>query len=468
MVTHNCSLDLSPPINREMKELDTSFFRKEFPVIRARFDDPRIIQKFIRSHPQDVLSGKGLRNIVKIGDYTVRAVLLTDRLTKISDASKILSESCLEYFKKEQIPLQNHTLVIDYDFWSTEEILGAILPEDLLDNIPSGFSQTGHVAHLNLRDEYKPYKKLIGEVVLSKNPSIETVVDKVDSIATEYRTFKMEVLAGKPDLLVTHKEQNCIFQFDFEKVYWNSRLQAEHERLVQIFKPGELVLDAMAGVGPFTVPAAKKGVISIANDLNPDSYHFLKQNIAKNNVSNFIKPFNDNGHDFIKNCMTYIEQFHKETNGIIKVEIKKPKTKSSSSSSSSTPANKKPRTPTEYKDISIPKFPNHFVMNLPDSAIEFVNDYIGIFANHEELKSLPNFELPMVHVYCFQKFSPDEPEPTEKELESRVRDRIVEKLQYNDLKIDDINFKLIRKVSPTKPMYRASFRLPEEVAFKKV
>jgi tRNA (guanine37-N1)-methyltransferase len=51
-----------------------------------------------------------------------------------------------------------------------------------------------------------------------------------------------------------------------------------------MFKPGELVADVMAGVGPFAVPAGKNGVFVWANDLNPDSYESLKDAIVRNKV----------------------------------------------------------------------------------------------------------------------------------------------------------------------------------------
>lgn len=44
-----------------------------------------------------------------------------------------------------------------------------------------------------------------------------------------------------------------------EQVYWNSRLEKEHQRLVDEFRPGQVVADVMAGIGPFAIPAAKKG-----------------------------------------------------------------------------------------------------------------------------------------------------------------------------------------------------------------
>jgi len=34
----------------------------------------------------------------------------------------------------------------------------------------------------------------------------------------------MELLAGRDDTNVTVKENGCTYQFDFAKVYWNSRL----------------------------------------------------------------------------------------------------------------------------------------------------------------------------------------------------------------------------------------------------
>ena len=42
-------------------------------------------------------------------------------------------------------------------------------------------------------------------------------------------------------------------------MYWNSRLETEHKRLVDTFKAGQVVVDVMAGIGPFAIPAAQRG-----------------------------------------------------------------------------------------------------------------------------------------------------------------------------------------------------------------
>lgn len=42
-------------------------------------------------------------------------------------------------------------------------------------------------------------------------------------------------------------------------MYWNSRLEQEHRRLVGLFLDKDVIVDMMAGIGPFVVPAAQKG-----------------------------------------------------------------------------------------------------------------------------------------------------------------------------------------------------------------
>ncbi len=150
------------------------------------------------------------------------------------------------------------------------------------------------LAHLNLREQYLPYKKLIAEVLMDKNPHIRTVINKIDQVGekNEYRTFSYELLAGEHDLRVELQEANCVFRFDYSKVYWNSRLETEHKRLVERFQPGEAICDVMAGVGPFAIPAGKKHCFVWANDLNPDSYASLEDSVARNKV-HLISPSND-------------------------------------------------------------------------------------------------------------------------------------------------------------------------------
>ena len=43
------------------------------------------------------------------------------------------------------------------------------------------------------------------------------------------------------------------------QVYWNSRLEREHRRIVHMLSADDVVCDMFAGIGPFAVPAALRG-----------------------------------------------------------------------------------------------------------------------------------------------------------------------------------------------------------------
>lgn len=69
-----------------------------------------------------------------------------------------------------------------------------LLPEGC--EVPTSFESIGHIAHLNLREELLPYKHVIGQVLLDKNSSIRTVVNKARS-CTPARTAASGCLSGK-------------------------------------------------------------------------------------------------------------------------------------------------------------------------------------------------------------------------------------------------------------------------------
>ena len=74
------------------------------------------------------------------------------------------------------------------------------------------------------------------------------------------------------------------------------------------------------------------------------------------------------------------------------------------SSSSSVTA---PTQETQNQTTLQPQLVQHYIMNLPDSALTFLDAFVGVFT---PLLSEPMFEerlekigLPMVHVYCFSR-----------------------------------------------------------------
>lgn len=456
-----------PPVKRDMIELDRSFFNKTIPLVVAYFPEPRYLGQFVKMCKKDILNLPSIKHIVHITPEK-KGVILREDIESSEQAKEKLSQLANEKISEFGVILEPYNLELDYDFWKADDILRSVLPKELEDDIPTGFAQAGHVAHLNLRDEFKQYGKLIGQVIIDKNSKVETVVDKVDTIDTKFRTFKMNVLAGRDDLVVEQSESGCKFKFDFSKVYWNSRLNSEHERLINQFQPREVVGDVFAGVGPFAVPAGKKNVLVLANDLNPESYKYLNENIAINKVGDFVKSYHIDGREFIRKSPELLLDWANTAKTVERKKLVKRRKVEPTSKSGSNPADRE----YEITKVDIPKYFSNYVMNLPDSALTFLDEYIGLYSRNPEVKkvvkSLPDFKLPVINVHCFEKFSPDElPEPSMEELHKRVHAKVVKLLQC-DLPFESCKFHLVRKVAPTKPMFCLSFELPEEVAFREV
>ncbi|CAO2184512.1 unnamed protein product [Urochloa humidicola] len=294
-------------------------------------------------------------------------------------------------------------LTLFYNYWPMDEVLEALFPEGVI--IPTGFETVGHIAHLNLRDEHLPYKKLIAQVVLDKNkPKIQTVVNKMDAIQNDYRTMQLEVLAGNDSLRTMVIESGLRFQVDLGTVYWNSRLATERQRLVNnSFRNSDVVCDMFSGVGPLAITAAKKVKYVYANDLNPTAVEYLERNVVLNKLERKIEVFNMDARRFIS--------------AIYSSQLVHPVTQ--------------------------------IVMNLPNDAAEFLDVFKGILWNSQ---SRLHCGMPMIHVYGFSKA--DDPEHD-------FHERINAALGEN---VGSVEMHRVRLVAPGKWMICASFTLPESVA----
>ncbi|KAK9092281.1 hypothetical protein Syun_027192 [Stephania yunnanensis] len=293
-------------------------------------------------------------------------------------------------------------LTLFYNYWQMNEILESLLPTDM--TVPAAFETVGHIAHLNLRDEHIPYKKLIAQVVLDKNkPKIKTVVNKIDAIQNDYRTMELEVLAGNHSLVTIVVENGLRFHVDLAKVYWNSRLATERLRLVSRFTNTDVLCDVFAGVGPLALAAAKKVKRVYANDLNPAAVEYLERNCVFNKLERKIEVYNMEGRRFIDAVFS----------------------------------NKKAA------------FITQVVMNLPQDAVEYLDAFIGIYRKRpKETVTL----LPTIHVYGFSKA-----QDPEFDFHQRIRTVLSEFAV-------EVEMHRVRLVAPRKWMLCASFVLPRSVA----
>ncbi|KAJ5702324.1 tRNA(m(1)G37)methyltransferase [Penicillium malachiteum] len=457
-----------PPINRAMRTLDRAFFRTTIPVSAAKIfknsEISKVRQELTKSKDLLVVPRVSAVRDIKEEDGVRKALLLREDLKH--DDKWTWSPTVSALVERGAATIVPYDVVLDYDHWSYADIINAILPEEELHDAPQGYTQVGHVAHLNLREQFLPYKYLIAEIIRDKNASIRTVINKTEDVGShsQFRTFPFEVLTGENDLNVIQHEQGCEFRFDYARVYWNSRLETEHRRLVEKFQPGQMVCDVMAGVGPFAVPAGKKKIFVWANDLNPHGHEVMQDAVVRNKVQDFVTPFNLDGRDFIKSSAISLLEAEPVT-----VSIQQ-KIKHRSERKKLVEAGNEPK-PEVYER---PTIFDHYVMNLPASAIEFLDAFQGVYAGKESLFA-PNTSqpLPMVHVYCFSGHSENEVDD-HIDICQRISERIGYTITPED-RVDgsgnpaiELAIYNVRLVAPNKQMFCASFRLPGEVAFRKV
>lgn len=401
--------DLQPPASvRGMTVLDREKFKK---IIRLpKLNVTEVSFKSILPHiKRMLLKIQRHKSIEIINDGTKKLLLHPVAVQCFGDLPEEVRNSGLNgsHLIWEEFEMK-------YENWSAEDILKAVLPLD--QESCTSYSRIGHIIHVNLKTHLLPYKQLIGEVFRDKVPGIRCVINKIQTIDNTYRNFQLELLSGEEDYQVEVKENGINFKFDFSQVYWNPRLATEHERIIKMLEKGDVFYDVFAGVGPFSVPVAKRKAQVIANDLNPASFKWLQYNMKRNKVANYMQAINKDGRDFIL------------------TDVKEDLLKRWSSAGSKL-----------YKI--------HITMNLPAMAVEFLDTFSGLMTGYQG----PMDPQPLVHVYCFAKG--DEPAAIAKNL---VEENLGFKLSGN---LQGVHF--VRNVAPNKDMFRVSFFLTQEILCSK-
>ena len=172
-----------------------------------------------------------------------------------------------------------------------------------------------------------------------------------------------------------------------------------------------------AGVGPFAIPAAKKGCKVISNDLNPDSCHWLRCNAQLNKVNDRVTVYELDGRVFITDVL-------------------------------------KPSLESLWLGTSECYGAIHVIMNLPALAVEFLDAFRGLL--HPSIKdSMKGCILPTVHCYTFSR---------DEDLETGAKLAVEQALGC--LLPPGHIVRRVRNVAPNKDMICVTFQLPEEVLLR--
>lgn len=302
---------------------------------------------------------------------------------------------------------ENAVLILTYNYFTYAELLHKAGIEEK--EYQSSYNKVGSIIHLNLKDEVLKHKDIISQILLDKIKDCTTVIRKATNITGVYRNIEIEHLQGEKRYKTVHKENGLRFSISYDKVYWNSKLQKERERLAKKVSTGETVCDLFCGVGPFSILLLSKGATVWANDLNPESVKNFQESIILNRKILGVKGkspiwneqlqekvylYNLDAAEFLQKAT---EEHSREKEGL--------------------------------------QLFNHYILNLPEMTLE----YLSMFAELEKKAKGAGY----VHAYFFLRTGDDPIYEVEKKMQRKI---IAETY-------------LVRKVSPCKEMWCVSFPL---------
>jgi tRNA (guanine37-N1)-methyltransferase len=164
------------------------------------------------------------------------------------------------------------------------------LEAEQLAHLTKGVDIIGDIAILKFSDEFQDEKHQIAESLLELAPHLRVVLRQVGPVRSQFRTRKLEWLAGDQRTETLHREFGCQYKVNVETTYFSPRLGHERKRIADLVSPRECVVNFFAGVGSFSIMIARhwhpSRIYSI--DINSAALRYHAVNNALNGVRDII------------------------------------------------------------------------------------------------------------------------------------------------------------------------------------
>ena len=227
------------------------------------------------------------------------------RLLLLNTPESSFPEQIKEIIKEnsDEVEVKEHEVELNYALLDYYQIMRQILPLDT--DVPQPLERIGHITSFYLTDKQYPYKAVIAEVWMDKNPDIKTIVNrhyKDKKIVTEH------ILGDKNTKLKIQEGSNLEIILDYLISDYTTRMEDEHKRILQCINMNYTICDLFADCGDVTIRAAKKGCKAISNCEDPVMFSYLQQNVAKNlpdnTESKIVAVSNKKTEEFIKELIS--------------------------------------------------------------------------------------------------------------------------------------------------------------------
>ncbi len=221
--------------------------------------------------------------LIRAEDYLLLPLIheLSDR--EVSRIREQAGEIAIQSGVFEEVEIAPKTL---------EEAVRGQIPSELTRQLPRALDVIGDISVIELPQDLEQFSSVVGRGIMKVNPHVRLVLWKRSETGGQFRTRKFQVIGGVGGTETVCREFGCEYHLDISKVFFSPRLSHERMRVAQKVKPGELVVDMFAGVGPYSVLMAKlqpqSTVYSV--DVNPEAIKYLKENSFANQVAERIIP----------------------------------------------------------------------------------------------------------------------------------------------------------------------------------
>ena len=186
-----------------------------------------------------------------------------------------------------------------------KKALENVLSEKESDELISAFDQIGEIIIVRIPDSLLSKKKIIGKALLDDVKIVRSVFYQASAVSGDFRTRDLEILAGEDNTETEYKEFGCRFTVDVKNAFFSPRLSTERGRIADLIQNGEVMTNMFAGIGMFSIMAAKKKKCTVYSlDINPVASKLCEINIGLNKLAGNVISINGDASEIIKEQLT--------------------------------------------------------------------------------------------------------------------------------------------------------------------
>ncbi len=186
-----------------------------------------------------------------------------------------------------------------------KKALESILSTNENEELISAFDQIGDIIIVRIPESLLSKKKIIGETLLNEVKIAKSVFYPTSAVEGDFRTSNLEIIAGEDSTETEYKEFGCRFLVDVENAFFSPRLSTERERIANLIQDGEIMTNMFAGIGMFSIMAAKKKKCTVYSiDINPIASKLCEKNIEMNKLAGKVISINGDASKIIEEQLT--------------------------------------------------------------------------------------------------------------------------------------------------------------------